>query len=106
MRITVGLPDGEIIIEAGEGEAQAAVDLIQTLQGRPGRHHDPAALTRLQRETYEVLAEHPEDGCHYSTVAARLGIGRAMAAARCNALRNLGYAERLRAGVYRLTGKE
>lgn len=97
--------DGTVEIDVNGGDAQAAVRLIRQLQAEaaPAASVDrPAELTPRQAAVYAVLAEHP-DGCHYTVVSDRLpGLTQAAANSRCQYLLQLGYAVRVRSGVYRV----
>ena len=97
--------DGTIELDVNGSDADAAVKLIRRLQNEtapaaPPRPLDSAGLTPMQAETYRILAE-CGDGCHYTAVQAKLGLTPAAANSRCQYLVHLGYAERIRAGVYR-----
>ena len=113
MKITY-TPEGAVEIDVAEGETQTALAIIQALQGEVTKvaeeeaieeepvPFDPAViLTPIQRETYDAMAEYP-GGVHYNVLAEKTGLDPNVANSRCNALRNLGYAERIRGGVYRL----
>ena len=105
MKVTI-TPDGTIELDVSNGDGQAALDLIRSLQvadppPAPLQRHDPAALSPIQRGTLEVLQAHPE-GCHYTVVAEFLGLSPSVANTRCQAVTHLGFAERIRAGVYRV----
>lgn len=104
--------DGSMEFEiTGTGDAAAAVELVRRLRDAappaasvsPKGHLFAAALTPKQADTYWILAAHP-DGCHYGIVAERLGLTSASANSRCQYLLELGYATRIRGGVYRVTG--
>ena len=113
MKITVS-PDGTLELEVTDGDSQAALEIIRSLQApqgvapesegepspEPVEPRDPAALSRPQRETYEVIASHPQ-GCHYTKVAEILGLEPTVINSRLGGLRKLGYVEWIRAGVYR-----
>ena len=103
MKITIA-PDGTVeLLDVTNGDGQVALDLIRSLQAKDPEKpvtHDPSALTPTQKQTYEVLEAHAPHGCHYTSVAEFLGIDPSIANSRCNQLRILGYAERVRAGVY------
>ena len=124
MKITIS-PDGTVQMEVANGDGQAALDMIRSLQhkddivpeqttladvmtnvhlveGKDRRHAKAASLSPSQRETYDVLAAYPE-GIHYTIVAEYLGVGKSVANTRCQAIANLGLAAyRIRAGVYKL----
>lgn len=108
MKIKIGA-DGTLELEVADGDGAAALSLIRALQGgktEPEKaESDPAGLSRIQRDTYEVLAAHPE-GCHYTVVAEFLGLTKSQANSRCQNLAHLGYAARIRAGVYQVTGDQ
>lgn len=120
MKVTV-LPDGSVEFEVHDGDGQSALDLIRSLQGVREDESvedksvedggpvevllDPALLTPTQRTVYDVLAEHPT-GCHASAVAQELNLEQSIVNARLVALKNRGFAERLRPGTYRLAGED
>ena len=118
MKITLA-DDGSIQIDASEKEGAAALDILRTLvpgweprrqrrtstSDRTPAAPDPAQLTPLQRSTWDILAAHPE-GCHYTVVAEYQSVPGTIAATRCNQLRLLGFATRIRAGVYAPVLKE
>jgi len=95
--------DGTVEIDVNGGDAQAAVKLIRQLQREvaPAARKDrPAELTPRQWEVFAILAEHP-DGVHYGMVEEKLGLTAAAANSRCQYLAQLGYAVRVRSGVYK-----
>jgi len=105
MKVTIR-PDGSMELDVANGDGQAALDLIRSLQGSTAtptkrQPNDPAALTPEQRKTYDVLTAHPS-GCHYTVVAEYLDVSKSVANSRCNYLAGIGYAERIRSGVYRV----
>lgn len=97
--------DGAIEIDVNGDNAEAAVKLIRRLQGNTAPAAavpaDSAGLTPMQAEVFDILVKCP-DGCHYSVVKRKLSLSRAAANSRCQYLVKLGYAERIRAGVYRV----
>lgn len=114
MKVTV-LPSGSVEIEFHNGDHRSALALIRSLQGVREAVHvpvsgeevllDPAVLTAAQRSVYNVLAGHPT-GCHISAVAEEMGMDKGIVNARLVSLTNRGFAERLRAGTYRLAGED
>lgn len=99
--------DGTVEIDLnGSGDAKEAVRLIRQIQGATDVGPTPAArsaaaLTPSQAETYNFLRGYP-DGCHYAVAAAELGLSAAAANSRMWYLSQLGYAERIRSGVYKV----
>lgn len=96
--------DGTVEIDLnGSGDAKEAVRLIRQIQGateaRPAARSE-AALTPAQAATYNILRKYP-DGCHYTAAAAELGLSAAAANSRMWYLSQIGYAERIRSGVYK-----
>lgn len=111
MKITL-TDDGSIQIDASEKEGPAVLDILRSLRNGNGAAPvaaptapDPAQLTPLQRSTWDILAAHPE-GCHYTVVAEYQNVPGTIAATRYNQLRLLGFATRIRAGVYAPVLKE
>ena len=121
MKVTV-LTDGTVEMEVRNGDGQAALDLIRSLQGRvsevtewefsePDVLLDSAVIFQprymllppTERSVYDVLAQHPT-GCHVSVAAEELGVSRGIANARLVSLTNRGFAERILRGTYRLIG--
>ena len=106
-------PDGTVELEIHNGDGQAALDLIRSLQGAgeatvEEEHEvllDSAVLTPAERSVYEVLAEH-RNGCHVTVVATELTLSRSVANSRLVALTNRGFAERIMRGTYRLIGDD
>ena len=107
MKVTIAA-DGTVELEVHNGEGQAALDLIRSLQAQtvpappvaaPSYSRQTASLTPLLREAMDVLAAYPE-GCHYTALAEYLGLSPASANSRFQELRKRGFATWLRAGVY------
>lgn len=116
---------------SGNGDAEAAADLIRRLSSTPeptsepepevavtpprllrpspfaGSHRqstkDPATLNARQRRIYDLIAGH-EDGCHYTSIYPLMADDMTPTAVNsvCNRLCNSGYVTRLRPGVYQV----
>jgi hypothetical protein len=110
MRVRVEA-DGSMEFEiSSDGDAAAAAELVRRLRDSADAGTAPtpaarnaAAMTPAQSATYSLLRRYP-DGCHYTAAAAELGLSDAAANSRLWYLSQLGYAERIRGGVYRALG--
>jgi hypothetical protein len=107
MKVTIN-HKGEVELDISNGDGQAAMDLIRSLQADARRKHVDMAkvstgrLNALQFKTWEFLAENDcEVGVHVDAIGRHLGITPGAAGQRCYTLVSLGYASRVSNGRYR-----
>jgi hypothetical protein len=101
----IKLPNG-VTVEVSEAFAEDLVRQALTPASSNGHvpktvdvQHISAALTKAQREAWEVLREYPE-GMHCASAATLLGITSSAASQRFTILITVGLAKRVGAGRY------
>lgn len=107
-------PDGTVELEIHNGDGQAALDLIRSLQGgreaeangqgEPVARVDIEALSPAEQTAYDALlalgATTPEKSVHVNKLAKHMKLGRGIVNARCVAATNRGWLTRHTKGAY------
>ena len=119
-------PDGTVELEIHNGDGQAALDLIRSLQGA-SEVEQPAVdaeqvdepeylreellpMTAAELTVYDALlalgADTPGEAVHVGTLAQYMKLGRGIVNARCVSATNRGWLTRHRKGVYWVSAQE